>query len=74
MKIPGIVESVGAPIIDAFSGEPSRSRINLPNGFEYTVAEMGNGNSTITGDIEMTFKDSYGQFSILHMNQDGVIR
>jgi hypothetical protein len=74
LKIPGIVESAGVPIINKFSGEPAQSRINLPNGFEYTVAEMGNGNTQATGEIEMTLTDSYGQFNILHMNQDGVIR
>ena len=74
VSVPGVVESTGTPIIDPFSGEPSRARINLPNGFEYTVAEMGSGSSKLTGAIEMELTDSYGQFNILHMNQDGVIR
>ena len=74
VSVPGLVESTGSPIIDPFSGEPSRARINLPNGFEYTVAEMGSGSSKLTGAIELELTDSYGQFNILHMNQDGVIR
>jgi hypothetical protein len=74
VKIGDLVESVGAPIISAFSGEPVRSRINLPEGFEYTVAEMGNGNTKARAGVELDFKDSYGQFNELHMNQDGVIR
>ena len=74
LKIRELVESTGRPIISPFSGEPTRSRINLPDGFEYTVAEMGNGNSTIRAGINLDLKDSYGQFNILHMNQDGVIR
>ncbi len=75
IKIGDLIESTGVPIIDAFSGKPSRSRINLPAGFEYTVAEMGSGTSksTVAG-LELELKDSYGQFNILHMNQDGVIR
>jgi hypothetical protein len=44
------------------------------NGFEYTYAEMGNGNSKVRAGIELDLKDSYGQFNVLHMNQDGVIR
>jgi hypothetical protein len=51
-----------------------RSAISLPNGFEYTYAEMGNGNSKSRAGITLDLKDSYGQFNILHMNQDGVIR
>ncbi len=74
LSVAGIVESTGTPIINPHSGEPARSRINLPNGFEYTVAEMGSGSSKLTAGIELELTDSYGQFSILHMNQDGVIR
>jgi hypothetical protein len=74
LSVPGVVESTGSPIIDPFSGEPSRARINLPNGFEYTVAEMGSASSKLTAGIELELTDSYGQFNILHMNQDGVIR
>ena len=73
-KIEGFVESVGMPLVDSFSGEESRSRIHLPNGFEYTYAEMGSGTSKITADIELDLNNCYGQFNILHMNQDGVIR
>jgi hypothetical protein len=74
VKIGDLVESSGRPIISRFSGEPVRSRIDLPGGFEYTIAEMGNANSTVRAGIELDLKDSYGQFNVLHMNQDGVIR
>ena len=74
LKIPDLVESRGAPIISRFSGQPRRIRIDLPDGFEFTIAEMGNGNTTARAGIELDLKDSYGQFNILHMNQDGVIR
>ncbi len=73
-RIPGLVESEGVPIINRFSGEESRSRIHLPNGFEYTYAEMGSGRSKTTGAITLDFDGSYAQFNVLHMNQDGVIR
>lgn len=74
-KIDGVVESTGTPIINPFSGEPSRKRINLPEGFEYTVAEMGSGvtKATVPG-LELDLDGTYGQFNILHMNQNGVIR
>lgn len=74
LKVDGLIESTGRPIVNAFSGEPTRSRINLPDGFEYTFAEMGNGNTTARADIQLDLADSYGQFNILHMNQDGVLR
>jgi hypothetical protein len=74
VQIGDLVESVGGPIISAFDGSPARSRIHLPNGFEYIYAEMGNGNTKARAGIELDLKDSYGQFNLLHMNQDGVIR
>ena len=74
VRAPGLVEARGTPIIDAFSQKPVRARINLPDGFEYTTAEMGTGTSKVTADLSLELNESYGQFSIIHMNQDGVIR
>jgi hypothetical protein len=74
LRIGDLVESAGRPIISKFSGQPVRSGISLPGGFEYSYAEMGNGNSTVRAEIQLDLKDSYGQFNVLHMNQDGVIR
>lgn len=74
IDIPGVAESTGSPLISPHTGERHRARINLPHGFEYTQAEMGRGSSKTTGSIALDLNDSYGQFNILHMNQDGVIR
>ncbi len=74
VKIADLVESNGRPIISPFNGEPVRSGIHLPNGFEYTYAEMANGNSKVSAGIQLELKDSYGAFNILHMTQDGVVR
>jgi hypothetical protein len=74
VRIGDLVESVGAPIMSAFDGNPTRSGIGLPNGFEYTYAEMGNGNTRARAGVELDLKDSYGQFNVLHINQDGVLR
>ena len=74
VKIGDLVESVGTPIMSRFDGSATRSRINLPNGFEYTYAEMGNGSTKARAGIELDLADTYGQFNVLHMNQDGVIR
>jgi hypothetical protein len=74
VKAEGLVEAKGTPIIDAFSQKPVRARINLPDGFEYTVAEMGTGTSKVTAGLSLELNESYGQFSTIHMNQDGVIR
>ena len=64
----------GTPIISPYTGEPTRSRINMPDGIHYIFAEMGNGNTVARAGIELDLKDSYGQFNVLHVNQDGMIR
>ena len=74
VTVPNLIESTGRPIIDPNSGAESRSRIHLPNGFEYTYAEMGTATSKVNAGIQLQLADSYGQFNELHMNQDGVIR
>lgn len=74
VTVPGLVESKGEPITDPFTGGPFQARINLPEGFEYTVAEIGNGTTKAQAGVTLNLTDSYGQFNILHMNQDGVIR
>jgi len=74
VSVPGLVESTGRPIINPHSGQPSRARIDLPNGFEYSLAEVGNGSTKAQAGITLNLSNSYGQFNILHMNQNGVIR
>lgn len=74
VNVPGLVKSEGTPIVNAHTGNHYRARIHLPEGFEYTVAEMGTGTSRVQAGIQMQLSGSYGQFNQLHMNQDGVIR
>ncbi len=74
VTVPNLIESTGRPIIDPNSGAESRSRIHLPNGFEYTYAEMGKATSKVNAGIQFQLAGCYGQFNELHMNQDGVIR
>ena len=74
LVVPGLVESTGSPIVDPHNGGEHRAQIHLPNGFEYTVAEVGTGQSRARAGIELDLSDSYGQFNVVHMNQDGVIR
>jgi hypothetical protein len=74
VHVPDLIDSRGAPIVDPHSGQEFRAGISLPNGFEYTYAEMGSGTTSARAGLAFELKDSYGQFHELHMNQDGVIR
>ncbi len=75
ITIEGLVESRGTPLPKPLSqGLPNKIRLNTPDGPRYIYAEMGNGNTTARAGIELDFKDSYCQFNVLHMNQNGLIR
>ena len=75
VDIPGVVRSTGRPIINTFNGEPFHIALARPTGsFEFTYGEIGRGTTSVTGDLEMAFEDSWALFCVHHYNQDGLIR
>lgn len=75
VDIPGVMKSSGRPMINEFSGQPFHIGLARPSGsIEFTSAEIGLGTTSVTGEMEMAFEDSYAQYCVHHFNQDGVIR
>jgi len=74
VTVPGLIESAGEPIRNAVTGETHQARIDIPHGFEYSIAEMGAGTSKSSGAIKMDLSDSYGQFAHLHLTNNGPVR
>jgi hypothetical protein len=74
IKVGDVVEMRGEPIRNPVTGDEHRVRIDLPNGFEYEIAEIGSGTSRARGQVAVDLKDSYAQFAQLHMNNHGLIR
>jgi hypothetical protein len=71
-RVAGIVETVGEPIRDPVTGAEHRARIDLPNGFEYRIAEMGSGTTRASGAIALPgLENSYAQFAYLHLSNRG---
>jgi len=73
IKVNGLVEVNGEPIRNPVTGAEHRVRIDLPDGFEYRLAEIGSASARVTGPIALQLKDSYAQFANLHLNQNGVV-
>ena len=73
LKVPGYIETRGEPIVNPVTGKEHRARIDMPNGFEYRLAEMGRGWSKTTGPISLDMADSYGAFAKLNLTQSGVV-
>ena len=75
VDIPGVVKSAGRPIINKFNGEPFHIALARKAGsFEFTYAEIGQGTTSVIGDLEMAFEDTWALFCVHHYNQDGLIR
>jgi hypothetical protein len=73
LKVAGLIDQRGEPIVNPVTGAEFKGAIVLEGGFEYTRAEMGRGWTTTEGPIKLDFVDSYGQFAELHLCQDGIV-
>ena len=74
LRIEGHVEMDGEPIRSPVNGAEVRARINLPDGFEYEIAEIGSGSSKSFAPMKLEHSHSYGQFANLHLDSHGVVR
>jgi hypothetical protein len=72
--VPGRIESAGEPIRNPVTGAEHRARLDMPEGFEFTVAEVGSGTSTIIEGVAMELQGSHGHFALLHLGTHGVVR
>lgn len=74
VKADGVFDVEGRPIRNPVSGKEHRARIDLPNGFEYEIAEIGSASSRSSGHLALELEDSYAQFARLHLGNRGVVR
>lgn len=74
--VDGVYEVLGEPIKNPVTGAEHRVRIDIPNGFEYRIAEMGSGTTTtMGGGIQLdNNKGTYGQFAEMHLGNTGIIK
>jgi hypothetical protein len=69
-----VTEGRGEPILNPVTGAEHRVRIDMVNGFEYTVAEIGRGWTKTSRPIKFDLVDSYAQFAEIHLCQSGIVR
>ena len=74
LSIPGVVETRGEPIKNPVTGAVHRVRIDMTEGSEYLLAEIGSGTTKATGEIKLDFESSYGQFAHIHLTPTGPVR
>jgi hypothetical protein len=59
-----------APVTDA----QHRVRIDMVDGFEYTLAGIGRGWTKTSRPFQLELADSHGQFAEIHLCQSGIVR
>ena len=73
VSISGLLRSTGRPIVSPATGEQHRVRIDIPNGIEFEIAEIGSASTKATCLIALDLNDSYGQFNTVHHAGTGVV-
>ena len=74
LVVRGITEGRGEPIKNPVTGAEHRVRIDLPDGFEYLLAEIGRGWTTVSRPMQFKLDDSYAQFAHVNLCQSGILR
>ena len=74
LSVPGVISSQGEPIRSPVSGAPHRVRIDLPDGIEFDVAEIGSGTTDAASAIRLDLKNTYAQFNFLRHTGRGFVR
>jgi len=74
VRVPGIVDGKVEPIRNQVTGAPSRARLTLPNGFEFTEAEFASGTGRATGEITLDFSNTHAHVANVHWTTHGVVR
>ena len=77
ISIPDLAESLIEPIKNPVTGAEHRARIELPNGFEFKVAEMANGvqwSTTVGGKLDMNHQNTYAQMARVEWRSDGTTK
>lgn len=76
ISIADVLQVDSEPIRNPITGGEHRIRIDIPEGFEYTVAEIASG-TTKTGkraSIGLDMSKTHAHFVDLHMTRQGVVR
>lgn len=72
VRVPGLVESRGEPIVNPVTGAEHRANIQLPQGFEYDVCEVGRGWTRTEAPVALSIEDTHAHFARLNMTGHGV--
>ncbi len=74
LHVPGVVDGTATPHWNQMTKKPSRARVTLPAGFEFTEAEFASGRAIAPGPITLDFQDTHAHLARIHWSTHGVVR
>ncbi|MBL4801798.1 MAG: DUF1326 domain-containing protein [Emcibacter sp.] len=74
LKVEGVVETHVSPIKNATTGEEINAQIMLPDGLEFTVAEVAKGTTKGTGAVPLNFENSHAHLVRCDYSSAGIVR
>ena len=73
--VDGVFELNVEPIKNPVTGKEHRARIEIPDGFEFTIAEMASGSVKTHSGMELPNNiGTHSHLAELHLNNSGIIR
>jgi hypothetical protein len=74
VRVAGVVDETVGPLRNAVTGAAFRALLKLPNGFEFTEAEVASGRTKTMGEIALDFNETHTHFARVHWSTHGVVR
>ena len=73
--VDGVFDLNVEPIMNPVTGAEHRARIEIPDGFEFTIAEMASGHVKTHSGIDLPNNiGTHAHLAELHLNNSGIIR
>jgi hypothetical protein len=74
VKVDGLIETVSEPIKNPVSGDAHRILVNMPEGFEYSEAEIVSASvNKGYGDIKYDWPNSHSSMAHVHHTSEGLV-
>jgi len=74
LSVNDAVETIVEPLRNPVTGQPHRARIDLPEGFEFTVAEIASGSTSSKGAVALKLQSTHTHLVNYHLTHQGVVR
>ncbi|CUH76809.1 hypothetical protein TRM7557_01072 [Tritonibacter multivorans] len=74
MHVPDVMETTAEPLVNPVTGDAHRARIDLPNGFEFRLAEIARATTRTMGQLDLPGNtDSHAHLVDIHLSGTGVV-